>query len=523
MIQYIFSNRKKKKLFYIVLLLISILFSCDSKFQLETVEQWGIFELKFEGPSDGNPYMENDLSAVFFLKGKQIVVPGFYDGDGIYRIRFSPNDQGMWGYRTESNVTQFSNRKGKFRCVPPTGKNHGPVKIANTYYLQYADGTPFYSVGTTAYQWTSVKQSIQEKTLQTLANSPFNKIRMCVFPKSFDFGNKSEPWMHPFMNKGCNKDYTCPKYEFFQNFDKRVKQLMELNIEADVILFHPYDTWGYCEMGNEMNAKYVKYMVARLSAYRNVWWSLANEWSEPSIKESIDWEGIGTLLQNEDPHQRLRGIHNWYTKEEYFYDHSQSWITHTSIQTTQFYNAIKWRKQYKKPLLFDEMRYEGNVPFSWGNLSSQEMVSYFWMAGLSGAYATHGESTKNNADDSTEVRWWAKGGFLVGESTKRLAFFKSIMEEAPIHEMTPEFKYNGDLTNLKSNIYLFTKKGEYYLAYAAKEDYTIEFNLPNHAVFIMEIIDTWNMSITRSEEEYSGKCIIEPPSIPYTAIRLIRQ
>ena len=62
-----------------------------------------------------------------------------------------------------------------------------------------------------------------------------------------------------------------------------------MGIQADVILFHPYDSWGFCEMGKEMNEIYVRYMIARLSAYRNVWWSLANEWDVPKIKETIDW------------------------------------------------------------------------------------------------------------------------------------------------------------------------------------------------------------------------------------------
>jgi hypothetical protein len=175
-------------------------------------------------------------------------------------------------------------------------------------------------------------------------------------------------------------------------------------------------------MGKEMNEKYVRYMIARLSTYRNVWWSLANEWDVPSIKETIDWEGIGTLLQNEDPHQRLRGIHNWYGSEDHFYDHTRPWVTHVSAQTSQFYNAIKWRNQYQKPLLLDEMRYEGDVPSGWGKLTGQEMTSYFWMAGLSGGYPTHGDTFKNSSDDSTEVRWWAKGGLLVGESPQRIHF-----------------------------------------------------------------------------------------------------
>ena len=58
-----------------------------------------------------------------------------------------------------------------------------------------------------------------------------------------------------------------------------------MGIQADVILFHPYDRWGYSKMGKEMNERYVRYMIARISAYRNVWWSLANEWDVPDIKE----------------------------------------------------------------------------------------------------------------------------------------------------------------------------------------------------------------------------------------------
>ncbi len=193
---------------------------------------------------------------------------------------------------------------------------------------------------------------------------------------------------------------------------------MDMGIEADVILFHEYDVWGYFEMGNEMNERYVRYMIARISAYRNVWWSLANEWDIPRLKAAIDWEGIGTLLQEEDPHQRLRGIHNWYNTEDHFYDHSRPWITHVCAQTSQFYNAIKWREKYKKPLLFDEMRYEGDVPSGWGNLSAEEMTSYFWMAGLSGGYGTHGDTFRNDSDDSTRFAGGEKEGLYRGQAQK---------------------------------------------------------------------------------------------------------
>ena len=494
---------------------------CNSPKELEKVEKWDVFEITFSGPSDGNPFIDNQLAATFVHKEKRVTIPGFYDGDGTYRIRFSPDEIGEWSYVTESNIEALDKESGEFECINPGTDNHGPVQAVNTHHLQYADETPYFAIGTTAYQWTSVAQSIQEQTLQTLAKAPFNKIRMCVFPKSYRYGNDTEPWQYPFKREGDENDFSQPNYEFFQNFDLRVRQLRDMGIQADVILFHPYDQWGYCEMGDELNRRYVRYMIARISVFRNVWWSLANEWDVPKIKETISWEQIGSLLQTEDPHQRLRGIHNWYNSEDHFYDHSRPWITHTSAQTSQFFNAIKWREQYKKPLLFDEMRYEGDVPSGWGNLNGEEMASYFWMAGLSGGYPTHGDTFRNNSD-TTEVRWWGKGGLLVGESPERIAFFKSVIESTPFQNMNPSLVVKGEPENLNNNIYILSDPGKTYLAYVADEGEIIELALAGDKEYKLEVIDTWNMKIVSNETISPGKFKYKT-TFPYTALRIQRE
>lgn len=488
---------------------------------LETVEQWDVFELELKGPSEGSPFLEVELSAEFIHGAEKVAVPGFYDGDGTYKIRFSPEKEGQWTYQTRSNEQALHAQSGRFECVSPGGDNHGPLTIVNTFYLQYADGTPFYATGTTAYQWTSVKQSVQEKTVESLANAPFNKIRMCVFPKTYKYGNDTEPWQYAFKRENGENDYSQPNYDFFQNFDQRIRQLLALEIQADVILFHPYDKeWGYFKMGDEMNERYVRYMIARISAYRNVWWSLANEWDIPEIKDTVDWEGIGHLLQEEDPHKRFRGIHNWYNTEDHFYDHSRPWLTHSSIQASQFFNIPRWRETYQKPVLFDEMRYEGDVPSGWGNLSGKEMASYFWMAGLAGSYPTHGETLQNTSDDSTEVRWWAKGGVLMGESIEPIRYFRQIMEQAPIHEMSPSLIVNGDSADVGNNIHILAKESEYYLAYVADSAQSITLELQGNSECQVDIIDTWNMEVVERKTISSGM-FEHITTFPYTAIRII--
>jgi len=130
------------------------------------------------------------------------------------------------------------------------------------------------------------------------------KVRFCFFPKSCRYGNDTEPWSYPFVRSGDQNDLSRPNYEFFRNFDRRVRQLRDMGIQADVILFHPYDKWGYAKMGRENDDRYLRYLIARLSAYRNVWWSMANEYDLMIKKEEktlADFDRFFQICRDEDP------------------------------------------------------------------------------------------------------------------------------------------------------------------------------------------------------------------------------
>ena len=111
-----------------------------------------------------------------------------------------PNKTGKWTYTTESNCVELNGKKGSFTCVKAGPGNHGPVRVQDTYKLAYADGTPHFSVGTTCYAWAHQGDEMEEQTLKTLENAPFNKMRMCVFPKSYSY-NKNEPEYYAYEGK----------------------------------------------------------------------------------------------------------------------------------------------------------------------------------------------------------------------------------------------------------------------------------------------------------------------------------
>ena len=62
----------------------------------------------------------------------------------------------------------------------------------------------YYPFGTTVYALAHQEESIIEETLDTLKNSPFNKVRMCVFPKHCQYNN-NEPRFYPFEKMRTNR------------------------------------------------------------------------------------------------------------------------------------------------------------------------------------------------------------------------------------------------------------------------------------------------------------------------------
>src|SRR5436190_662074 len=80
---------------------------------------------------------------------------------------------GEWKYETNSNRPELKGKTGGFNAAKPSPGNHGPVRVRNRYHFAYADGTPYFQVGTTCYAWVHQGDSLEEQTLDTLKHAPF--------------------------------------------------------------------------------------------------------------------------------------------------------------------------------------------------------------------------------------------------------------------------------------------------------------------------------------------------------------
>jgi Domain of unknown function (DUF5060)/Domain of unknown function (DUF5605)/Protein of unknown function (DUF4038) len=507
--------------------LLALLLIANNLFAAGTIDQWGIFEIELRGPTNGNPFLDVTLSATFTQGDTKIEANGFYDGDGVYRVRFMPEKQGAWHYVTESSSAPLNGKSGEFTVTKPSTPNHGPVRVAHS--------TPYKELGTTCYVWEWQPESLQQETLKTLTAAPFNKIRFCVFPKRYTW-NTNEPILYPFEGTPTTHwDFTRFNPKYFQHLEQRVADLQKLGIEADIILFHPYDEghWGFDRMPAAVDDRYLHYVIARLAAYRNVWWSLANEWDFMKEKKESDFVRFGEIVSHDDPYHHLLSIHNG----SKIFNHTLPWITHASIQNgfavEEAGRAELYRDVYRKPVVYDEVKYEGNIESRWGQLSPEEMVFRFWNATVAGTYCGHGETYKS--DD--QVLWWSKGGVLKGQSPARLAFLKKVLDDAPAEGIEPIDKWQ--------RAEIGGQPGEYYLIYFGKQtptSWTFEIPKPplgklqsaDDLKFTAEILDTWNMTTTPVEGAFTLKKkdnylfadkdgrSVQLPGKPYMAIRIKR-
>ncbi len=492
----------------------------------KSVEKWGVFELSCEGSSSGNPFTDHHITATFESGHERKTVAGFYDGDGVYKVRFMPSHEGIYHFNVTGNFSGES-YCGEFTVTPPAPGNHGPVGVCRTFHFAYADGTPYYPFGTTCYVWELQSDELISQTLHTLKRSPFNKIRFCVFPKSYCY-NSREPRSYPYEgtpvdgksvnednvwdfgpgSEGNNWDFSRFNPEYFRHIEKCILELQQLGTEADIILFHPYDRWGFSTMNKEQNELYLQYVASRFSAYRNIWWSFANEYDFIGSKTEADWERFAEIICESDPYHHLRSIHNGVK----FYDHSRPWITHCSIQRSPE-GTTDWRGQYGKPIVLDEMQYEGNIPFAWGNISAQELVRRHWEALCRGGYGGHGETYVG------ENLWWAHGGELKGESPARIAFMRQILEAAPAGGLKPKAMEWDEICVVPEDETAEKESGYHLFYYGIHRPAFRWYHIDDENRYSVEVIDTWNMTITKIGE-FAGRFRVDLPGREYMALRV---
>jgi hypothetical protein len=271
-----------------------------------------------------NPYTDVTLEAdLRGPDGKRTTLPGFWDGNGTWRIRFAPTRVGTWTWRTRSNDSEMHGQEGEIECVAEDASSGGflvtdtspayqhhyllsdrsrylPVMIADTIHYNKWENASGSSGTILAAQSTSAESPqflAFQKHIDDLALSGFNRIwgGYLLDPVDFEKGKQSNGGGKPFLDD--NLDHLNPAY--FRAMDKRVAYCNAKGIVPDIGI----------GAFRALTAKYSdiqlrtlwRYLLARYSAYNVVWNIFAPE-SEPyTLEEDSQIEIYGGMTQLYDP------------------------------------------------------------------------------------------------------------------------------------------------------------------------------------------------------------------------------
>lgn len=498
------------------------------------MRQYEMFEISLQGKEPEGSFVNVDVEAVFAWGDQEKKVKGFYAGEGIYKVRFLPTEEGLHTWKVTGAVAA----EGQELCQAADSAHHGRVQAEDTHFV-YEDGSLYRPFGTTIYAFAHQSDALIDQTIHTLETAPFNKVRYCVFPKDYDY-NKNEPQYYAFEKDAeGNWDVNHPCMKFWDHFEKILFKMDEMGIQTDLILFHPYDRWGFSQLSMEDNLTYLEYVIRRFSAVPSIWWSMANEYDLMFNRGIEDWHVFEQYIADHDSFHHLLSNHQCIVP----YDFSRENITHCCLQLGCVERAAEFIEKYKKPVIYDECAYEGNLAHDWGNISAFEMVNRFWCLYAQGAYATHGEVFLSEDD----ILWWARGGVLKGESPERIAFLKDLLEhtDGPVvkwnpKEFAPEEERGTMLDKLKGQredsplIYAmnhpteeqkgFVKGMFKHPEYTGRigKDFFIRYfyhtcpaihtmYLPEDASYKIEVIDVWEMTRKQIYFDASGKVVFSLP------------
>lgn len=291
-----------------------------------------VLELGFEAKTEhGNPFVDVVFDCKFTApSGKEWVAPGFYDGQGTWKVRFSPNEGGRWTYETVTNVEDSGLRaKGEFDISEPDKPVRGFLKTCPGKYwgLEYESGEPCFILGDTMYNLFGVAHCglDYEGVLKRRAQQGFNLIRVRLQvspyhpPEGYNDWQTRSTW--PWQGSPQKPKFDGFNLEYFRTVDKVVRLASDLGIGFEMIM----EAWGFEYPFNqrdvflpEYEELWMRYLVARYDAFTSVYiWTLMNEYEyypdgDWRYNRAADLWAIRTarFVKSIAPHGHPVAVHN---------------------------------------------------------------------------------------------------------------------------------------------------------------------------------------------------------------------
>ena len=283
----------------------------------QDVAIWTRFEKSFASSKGyNNPLYDVKFNVRFISPtGREKNIRGFWDGSRSWKVRFMPDERGVWKWTTQSSDksdTGLHEQAGSFNCSDADLRadiyqKGAIVRTPGLYHLQHADGTPFFWTACTS--WNGTLKSTEEEWTYYLNHRAKNNFNVIQFVTTqWRGGDMNSLGQVAFEGSGA----ISINPEFFQHLDRKIDQINAAGLLAAPVLLWALPT----VMGRHLSPGYylpedeaillARYMVARYGG-NHVVWILGGDGKYLDTREQR-WKNIGRGVFG-DEHPGVVALH----------------------------------------------------------------------------------------------------------------------------------------------------------------------------------------------------------------------
>lgn len=471
-------------------------------------ETWIANEMTFIAQNPVDDPLNTRTFDVEFTNGHvTFKMPGFWDGDNVWRVRFALPSEGTWTYTTEFSDTTDSgvhDKTGKITVEEYLGDldiyKHGFVKTqANTRYFMYADGTPFFYLGDT--HWTMLSEEFDSAGARADGIETDSHFKYIV-DKRVEQGftvYQSEPIGASFdLSNGLD----ASDIKGFKDADKYFKYI------ADKGLVHANSQFFFTSemsqlVAGKSQAEYqavldtlTRYWIARFGAYP-VMYTVAQEVDNDyySGMNITPWKYVCESLYRQDPYKNPISAHQEAAEHEINNSkYNETAASNSSFRDTTGHTwwATQWKAKLNDTFDYEIVRdywnngqgkpivsYEGNYDGYWTNEYGARAQG--WVAFLNGmaghgygaidmwAYNSNFDSEalveRNGVTISVEgkrTHWGTSIKYATGD---QMGYMREFFENYEWWNLTPAFGDSDKFSKSASHFLLASTGNDLYIAY----------------------------------------------------------
>ncbi|MGQ9523724.1 MAG: DUF5060 domain-containing protein [Armatimonadota bacterium] len=268
-----------------------------------TAEKWQRTELFYRLERVGNPFTDISIRAEFTSpSGRLVVLPGFYAGDGIWKVRFAPDEPGEWSWRV---ILPGEIDSGSLVCEDAPAKGLLRADLDYPQRLRFQNGDWFFPLGsgtelitppgftdTDATEPTAASLEAWLEYLDLLNEHRINKLRLWLPPPG-DTASALTPWRNALHGASIPLQFHLP---YWDRLDRIIAAAAQRDIVVElVVLAEPPNAEPECL------EFFAGYLLARTVSFWNVWYSvlISNHGSDAWLDRWI------SLFRSLDPYSHL--------------------------------------------------------------------------------------------------------------------------------------------------------------------------------------------------------------------------